>query len=95
MGNLLPRIFFGISKTLPPVVGGLSKLPVKKSGMGINHPVMSAADKYTKSLCASYELIDVVTIKRDFQALITFGRLKRRGRMGKNIGITLMMENSG
>ena len=38
----LPHIFFGKSKTLPPIVGYLSKLPAKKYGLGLQNPVMSA-----------------------------------------------------
>ena len=35
--NLLPCLFFGKSKTLPPIVGALSKLPVKKARPGLHN----------------------------------------------------------
>ena len=53
-------------KTLPPVVGAISNFPLKKSGMVLQNPVESAEDKYTSSLCASYELIGAVTYEREF-----------------------------
>ena len=50
--KVLWGIFFASSflwniKPLSPVVGSLSTLLVKKSGMGIHNPVTSAADKNT------------------------------------------------
>ena len=40
--TFLPHIFFGKSKTLPPIVGALSTFPVKKAGLGLQNPVTSA-----------------------------------------------------
>ena len=45
----LPRIFYGKTKTLSPVVGALSKIPVKKSGLGLLNPVTSDQEKYLNS----------------------------------------------
>ena len=59
--NFLPCLFFGISKIPPPVAGDLSMFPVKKSGLVIQNPVTSAAEKYTSSLRVSYRLISTVT----------------------------------
>ena len=60
------RLFFGRSKTLPPVLGYQSKLPVKKSGVGLQNSMTSSEDKYTSSLCASYGIIGAVKGKREF-----------------------------
>ena len=67
-GKKLPRLFFGKSKTLPPVVRNISMLPPNKSGMGLHNPVTSAAEKYTSSLRSSYKLIGAVTGNREFSA---------------------------
>ena len=47
--TLFPRLFFGKTKNLSPVVGDLSTMPVRKSGLGILNPVMSAQEKYLSS----------------------------------------------
>ena len=41
-------------------------MSVKKSGMGLQNLETSAAEKYTSSLHAIYDLIDTVTGERDF-----------------------------
>ena len=48
------------------MVGVLSTFQVKKSGMGLQNPVMSAQEKYTSSLHASDELIVAVKGKQVF-----------------------------
>ena len=55
--NVLPRIFFGKTKTLPPIVGALSTMLVKKDGLGLLSPVNSSLDKYLISPRGSTELI--------------------------------------
>ena len=35
VGKLLPRVFPGKSKTLPPIVEDLSMFPLKKAGLGL------------------------------------------------------------
>ena len=62
--TFLPRLFFGRMKTLPIVVQALSTVQVKKSGMGLNNPVTSAAEKYNSLLRASCKLIDALKCKR-------------------------------
>ena len=59
-GNVLARLFFGISKTFPPVVGYLDTFPVNKSGLSLHNSVTSSSRIYTSSLHASYELIGPV-----------------------------------
>ena len=51
--EFLPRLFFGKSKSLSPIVGTLSKILVKKSGLGLLIPVTSANEKYLGFKCAS------------------------------------------
>ena len=47
--NLLPFLFAVKTKTLSTVVGALSTMPVKKSGLGQLNPVTSAQEKYLSS----------------------------------------------
>ena len=51
--EFLPRLFFGKSKSLSPIVGTIRKIPVKKSGLGLLIPVTSAIEKYLGFKCAS------------------------------------------
>ena len=53
----LSRIFFGKTKPLSPISGALSKIPVKKSGLGLLNPVTSVKEKYLSSQWGSAELI--------------------------------------
>ena len=62
----LPLIFFGKPKTLSPIVGALSKFPVKKSRMVQHNPVTSEKDKYASSLRAIGGLIGGVKGDRFF-----------------------------
>ena len=55
--TLLPRIFFGTSKTLSAVVGDLSTIPDRKSGLGLLNTVTSAQKKYLSSTRGIVELI--------------------------------------
>ena len=55
--TFLPRIFFGKTKSLSPIVGDLSTVPVEKSGLGLLNPVTSAKEKYLSSQQGSTELI--------------------------------------
>ena len=57
----LPRIFFRKKKTLSPVVGALSTMTVRKSGLGLLNPVTSAQEKYLISTGGSAELVQAVT----------------------------------
>ena len=53
-------------ETLLRIVGALSTFLAKKSGMGLQNPVMSAQEKYTSLLRASGELIGAVKGKPMF-----------------------------
>ena len=88
MGNFLqesslPHIFFEKSKTLPPVVGTISTLTVKKASLGLQNPVTSAADKYTSSICASYNMIGTVTDEMYFSTADQLLEVKEERRYGK------------
>ena len=65
-GTILPRLFFGKPKTLPPIVVTLITLSVKKAGLNLKNLETSAAEKYKSLLHASYELIFAVTGETDF-----------------------------
>ena len=58
--NVLTNIFFGNTKTLSPIVGALSVMPVKKSRLGLLNPVIPAKEKYLSSQRRSAELIRAV-----------------------------------
>ena len=60
-GTFLARIFFGKTKTLSPIVGTLSTMPVKMAGLGLMNPVTSVKEKYLSSQWGSAELIRAVT----------------------------------
>ena len=58
--TFLPRLFFGNTKTLLPIVGALSNIPVKKPVLGILNPVTSEKEKYLSSQKGRAELIRAV-----------------------------------
>ena len=51
--TFLLRIFFGKSKTLPPIIGAISTLPVNKSISVLQNPMTSEKEKYNSLICAS------------------------------------------
>ena len=59
--TFLPRIFFGKTKLILLIIGALSTMLVKKSGLGLLNPVMSVNDKYLSYQRARAELIWAVT----------------------------------
>ena len=59
--KFLPRLFFGMTKALSPVVRALSNMPVRKSGLRLLNPVTSAQEKYLSSTRGSAELIRAMT----------------------------------
>ena len=59
--TFLPRLFFRNMKTLSPVVGALSTMPVKKYGLGLLNSVTSAQKKYLRSMLGSIEEVRAVT----------------------------------
>ena len=44
--TFLPRLFFGKTKTLSPIVGTLIKILIKVAGLGLLNSVTSPNDKY-------------------------------------------------
>ena len=59
--TFLPRIFFGKTKLILLIIGALSTMLVKKSGLGLLNPVMSVNYKYLSYQRARAELIWAVT----------------------------------
>ena len=59
--SFLPHLFFGNTKTLSPIVGTLSKMPIKVAGIGLLNPVMLTKEKYLSPQRGSAELISAVT----------------------------------
>ena len=59
--TILPRLFFGKTKILSPVVGALSTMPVKKAGLGLMNSVTSAQEKYLSSTRGISDLVQAVT----------------------------------
>ena len=55
--TFLSSLFFGKTKILSPIVGSLSTMTVKISGLGLLNPVTSTQDKYLRSQRGSVELI--------------------------------------
>ena len=55
--TFLPHLFFGKTKILSPIIGALSTILVKKSGLGLLNPVTSAHEKYLRSQGESSELV--------------------------------------
>ena len=55
--TLLSRLFFGEMKTFSPVVGDLSTMSVKKSGLGILNPATLAQENYLSYQRGSAELV--------------------------------------
>ena len=92
--NVLPRLLFGKPKSLRPIIGALSTLPVKKSGLGLHNIVTSEKEKYNSLLHASGKLIGAVKGEWYFKLSIISGRLKGRGGMVKNIGMPQIKQKS-
>ena len=93
--TLLPLLSFRKSKYLPPIVGTLSTIMVKKSGIGIQDPVTSANNKCLSLIHASSELIDSITGEREnIPTPITFWRSGRKGVMKEKTGMTPTKPNS-
>ena len=58
--TILPCLFFGKTKTLSPVVGSLSTMPVKKARLGLLNPLTSYQEKYLSSTGGRVELVRAV-----------------------------------
>ena len=59
--TFLPCLFFGKTKTISPVVGALSTMPVKKAVLGLLNSVTSSQEEYLISTWGSVELVRAVT----------------------------------
>ena len=55
--TFFPRLFFVKLKYLPPIVGTLITIPVKKEIMGLQNPVNSADERFQSSQHVSTEFI--------------------------------------
>ena len=64
--TFLSHLFSIKTKPLPPIVGALSTIPVKKVGLGLLNTVTSAKDKYISYHQASAELIKDMMGERAF-----------------------------
>ena len=62
--TFLPRLLFGKSKYLLPIVGTLSTMQAKKSGPILQDPEKSANEKYILLLHTKSELIGAITEER-------------------------------
>ena len=59
--TFLYHLNFGNTKTVSPIVGTLSTMPIKMAGLGLLNPVTPAKKKYLRSQRESTELIQAVT----------------------------------
>ena len=59
--TFLPRLFFGKTKTLSPIVGDISKVLVNKDILRLLNPVTSAQEKDLISTQGSVELVRAMT----------------------------------
>ena len=81
--TFLPRLFFEKYKYLPPIVGTLSKIPVKNYYLGLKDPVISTNKKCSSSLLPSSKLIGAVTGERVFSTSDHLLELREENRDGK------------
>ena len=83
--TFLPRLFFGNTKYLSPIVGVISTIPAEKSGLELLNPVTSAKEKDLNSQWGSVELIRDVTGVVAFSNATTFWLLGNKcGTVRKN-----------
>ena len=86
--TFLPRLFFGKTKTIFPVVGTLSIMLVKKSGLGFLNPVTSEQEKYLSPQQGSAELFPAMTRKGAFsnaEHLRTLSEEQRDGKKDRDV----------
>ena len=83
--TIFPHIFFGKTKTLPPVVGALSTMPVKKDRLGLLNPMESDQEKYLSSMQGSAELVRAVTGGGGFSNVDYLRTLSEDRRDGKKV----------
>ena len=92
--TFLPCIFFGNTKTLFPIVGYLSKMPFKKSGLGLLNPVTPEKGKYPSSQWGSAELIRSVTGEDHSPTTTTSGCLVKKCVTGRETRMTQTKTNA-
>ena len=85
-GNFLPRLLLGTTKTLSPIVGALSKMPIRTVIIRLLNIVTSAKEKYLKSQRVSAELIWPVMGGGVFSNTNHIGKLGKKGTMGRKTG---------
>ena len=81
--NLFPHIFSGNTKTLSPIVGDLSTMHIKMSGMGLLNPVTSEKEKHLSSQRASPELIWPRQGEGNYPKPTTYGRSGKKARQAE------------
>ena len=92
--NFLPRLFLGKSKTISPIVGTLSKIPVKKSGLGLLNAVTPKKYKYLSFQRKSKYLILSVMGGGAFSNANQILSLREERRDGQKTGMTSTSPNS-
>ena len=55
--TFLPCLFFGESKSLTPLIGTLSTMPVKKDSLGFQNTVTSVNENFLRLRCARMDLV--------------------------------------
>ena len=91
--TFLPRLFFCKSKYIPPIVGTLSTIPVKRSGLDLPKPVISANERFLSSQRASMELILAVMGGNEFSTSDHLQAFKEENTEVKKSGMASMMSN--
>ena len=81
--TFLPRFSFIKTKTLPPIVGALSMMPVRKAVLGLLSPVTSAQEKYSSSTQGSAKLTRSVMGGGEFSNANHLRTLSEERRDGK------------
>ena len=92
-GNLFVSSFIQKIKTLPPVLGALSTLRVKKYRLGLQNHLASSAEKYNSLLHARCELIGTANGKKAFSTANHIWAVKEDRRDSKNIVTSRMVWN--
>ena len=76
--TLFPRLFFGKTESLSPIVGTLSTMLIKVVRLGLLNQVTSAKEKPLISQWVSAELIRAVTRGRGSPMPTTYGRSRKK-----------------
>ena len=92
--TFLSCLFFGKYKSLLYIIRTLSRMPVKKSGLGLQDPMTSSNDKYLSLLCAISDLIGDVTGESGSSTTYNLQAVKEERCDGKKIGLMSTTPNS-